>query len=259
MKNPFKYNILHHYYFTFQSLLKNFKNRKTIKVLDYGSGDAYFLSKLPKYYKRYGYDVDKHKVIQASKKYKNIKFKYGNTNSQLPYPDGFFDVVFLFHVLEHVDNEKRVVKEIHRVLKNGGNLYISSPYKGLFHWADAANLRYYSPFLHKVLGYIIYGKNKYNYLFVDNIKKGLFGDSTSNRFGHKHYKKSEIEVLFKRLFTFNEEIYFSFLYPFLLIPYNIYKILTTKESFLINYLIWLDSKIRSPKFSYNFWISASKK
>lgn len=46
---------------------------------------------------------------------------------QLPFPDDTFDVILNTQVLEHVRDPKRVVQEMHRVLKPGGKLCITLP------------------------------------------------------------------------------------------------------------------------------------
>lgn len=38
----------------------------------------------------------------------------------IQYPDGFFDVILCSHVLEHVDDDRRAMREFARVLKPGG-------------------------------------------------------------------------------------------------------------------------------------------
>ena len=49
------------------------------------------------------------------------------TAELLPFPDGFFDVVFCTQVLEYVSEPRNVVGEIRRVLKPGGFLLLSAP------------------------------------------------------------------------------------------------------------------------------------
>ncbi len=44
---------------------------------------------------------------------------------QLPYPDGYFDVVVGDGVLEHVPNDRESLKEVYRVLKTGGVLVLA--------------------------------------------------------------------------------------------------------------------------------------
>jgi 2-polyprenyl-6-hydroxyphenyl methylase / 3-demethylubiquinone-9 3-methyltransferase len=50
-----------------------------------------------------------------------LKIRYvKGTGESLPFPDGFYDVVFCCDVLEHVRDLPKVVSEISRVLKKGG-------------------------------------------------------------------------------------------------------------------------------------------
>jgi SAM-dependent methyltransferase len=45
----------------------------------------------------------------------------------LPFGDSVFDAVFLFDVLEHIDEDQRVLEEIRRVLRPGGSLLLTVP------------------------------------------------------------------------------------------------------------------------------------
>ncbi len=44
-----------------------------------------------------------------------------------PYPDNYFDFVYMVSVLEHVSHPRSVVAEVSRVLKPGGKFYVSFP------------------------------------------------------------------------------------------------------------------------------------
>jgi SAM-dependent methyltransferase len=46
---------------------------------------------------------------------------------KIPFPDNHFDVIFCNHILEHVDDHTIALKELYRVLKNGGWGIIQSP------------------------------------------------------------------------------------------------------------------------------------
>jgi SAM-dependent methyltransferase len=50
------------------------------------------------------------------------------TNQRIPFRDGSFDVVFSMAVLEHVDNPFLCARELARVLKPGGLLYVDVPF-----------------------------------------------------------------------------------------------------------------------------------
>lgn len=47
--------------------------------------------------------------------------------TKLPYTDNFFDVILCNHVLEHIPNDKKAMKEMKRVLKDGGIGFIQVP------------------------------------------------------------------------------------------------------------------------------------
>src|SRR4051812_25937907 len=46
----------------------------------------------------------------------------------IPEPDASFDVVLCTQVLEHVPNPREVLGELHRLLRDGGRLYLSVPF-----------------------------------------------------------------------------------------------------------------------------------
>ena len=45
----------------------------------------------------------------------------------LPFPDGTFDGVFAFDVIEHVDDDRLFVTELVRVAEPGGTITITTP------------------------------------------------------------------------------------------------------------------------------------
>ncbi len=49
------------------------------------------------------------------------------TGENLPFPDNSFGFVNISEVIEHVENPVAVLREIHRVLKPGGAVYMSAP------------------------------------------------------------------------------------------------------------------------------------
>jgi SAM-dependent methyltransferase len=51
-----------------------------------------------------------------------------NINDGLPFDDNSIDEIYSYHFLEHVDSLENTLKEIHRVLKNGGKNIGSVPH-----------------------------------------------------------------------------------------------------------------------------------
>lgn len=54
-----------------------------------------------------------------------------------PFPDNSFDAVILNHVIEHLNNVGDTIREVHRVLKTGGELWLVTPHFTDCHsWID---------------------------------------------------------------------------------------------------------------------------
>jgi len=97
---------------------------KDSRILDVGCSMGGFLDFLNKrgFENLYGIDVSKG-YVDVSKGY-NIK--YGNAES-IPFEDNFFDVVILDQVMEHIQDLKRAIIEVKRVLIDGGLVCIGVP------------------------------------------------------------------------------------------------------------------------------------
>jgi len=105
----------------------SFAKDKTI--LDIGSGDGYGTDYLKSYAQKIvGVDISQESVEEARKKYQapNLEFKQLRDDT-FPFEDSSFDLVISFQVIEHVKNTKLFLDEIHRVLKAGGQMILSTP------------------------------------------------------------------------------------------------------------------------------------
>lgn len=115
-------------------LKKNLKINK-INVLDVGFGMGYFLFEASKRnlgLKGFGLDINKKSVFFvkkiAKKNKKEIYFEIGD-GYNLPFNDHSFHIVLCSHVLEHVKEPQKILKEIYRVLKKNGEVWIGTPSK----------------------------------------------------------------------------------------------------------------------------------
>ena len=61
------------------------------------------------------------------------KFIQVDLEKNLNIKDSSFDNILLFNVLEHIQNYQNLIKEIYRILNNGGKLEIFVPFMHRFH------------------------------------------------------------------------------------------------------------------------------
>ena len=76
-----------------------------------------------------GCDVSRSAIAAASASSGGVDFRLA-TAERLPFGDAELDFVWIFDVLEHVDDPEQVLREIARVLKPGGGFHIVLPLEG---------------------------------------------------------------------------------------------------------------------------------
>ncbi|OGH33369.1 MAG: hypothetical protein A3A47_03935 [Candidatus Levybacteria bacterium RIFCSPLOWO2_01_FULL_37_20] len=82
--------------------------------------------------KMVGIDTNQQAIAFAKKNLPDVKFILARAE-KLPFSNSYFDTVLLIGVIEHVPkgSEKEVLRQIHRVLKPGGILILSTDNKNL--------------------------------------------------------------------------------------------------------------------------------
>ena len=95
------------------------------KYLDIGSGRGSLITKVRSNFAVESYACD---YTDALMQVPGQLVDIANLNHEpLPYPDASFDVVTATEVIEHLEDFRRVVREIYRVLKPGGVCILSTP------------------------------------------------------------------------------------------------------------------------------------
>lgn len=103
------------------SLLASVKERSI--VLDIGCFDKWARTQLPISATYVGIDY----IVTANEWYNTCPDVYADAHV-LPFNDGSFDVVLLLDVLEHLGDADMAMIEIQRVLRDGGQLIMNTPF-----------------------------------------------------------------------------------------------------------------------------------
>lgn len=232
MLNPFINSGFYRYYLAHEFL------DNVDKVVDIGSGSGRFIGECKKGKNLFGCEVDLSLVKKARLTYPHVKFKLIDKKDRLPYSDSFADTVFLLEVIEHVDDPRRLILEISRILKIDGTLILSTPHKGLTGWIDWGNLKFKAPILHKILINLFRGKKFYK----TRYESGMAGDMSKNLKEHHHFTLQELQKIFEGKFVIEKFITHGLFLPFLMPLRDVWKMLFKKNNFF-NKLIMLDASI----------------
>jgi len=98
-------------------------------ILDVGCGDGYQISYLIKHSSQIiGLDISPHKLIEGKRRMRKADFICASSEN-LPFRPQVFNRVMCLELLEHLKDPLKTIREIDLVLKNGGIVIISVPYK----------------------------------------------------------------------------------------------------------------------------------
>lgn len=110
-------------------------------VLDCGCGEGLYLMAMSGIFPDAainGFDIDTSSMEVAKKHLEkanpdrefsnrvNVDFKIGNI-CDMPYEDNYFDKICCSEVLEHVEDDRKALNELRRILKPGGKLVVTVP------------------------------------------------------------------------------------------------------------------------------------
>ncbi len=120
--------------------------------------------------------------------------------SSLPFDDGTFDFIYCYHVLEHMNDPAASLKEMRRVLRNGGGWLIGTPNKS------------------RIIGYIgskdttLANKIRWN---VDDWIARLKGKFRNEDGAHAGFTSDELGGILSKVFSQQESCtseYYRYLY-----------------------------------------------
>jgi len=101
-------------------------NPRGLDVLDVGCGGGTLLGLLKERgFRPLGVDFSA-EAARVAESENGVRVLVGSLNDAM-FPDGGFDIVTLFHVMEHVANPRAVLAEVSRILKPNGALVLQVP------------------------------------------------------------------------------------------------------------------------------------
>lgn len=149
----------------FDNLAFYIPNLKDLAILDLGSGRGNFLIESAKAGARAtGLEMfdDYIRISHEKAKLANVTLNIvQGTGEHLPFPDSTFNFVNMGEVIEHVESPEVVLREVHRVLKDSGLVYVSAPNR--FGLKDTHFHLYFVNFLPRSLANAfisVFGKHK---------------------------------------------------------------------------------------------------
>jgi SAM-dependent methyltransferase len=168
------------------------------RVLDVGCGKGWLVEAFARAgLAGHGVDMDP-QAIEDSKAFCPGADIRSYDGVHLPYPDGHFRAVTLIEVLEHVDDDAGLVREIHRVLAHGGTLVLTTPHAGPWAWLDPDNFKFRAPSVHRAFYRMLGRSQEYEKRFA-NPDRPVVGNFTRRGDGstpwHRHYTKEQVEAL----------------------------------------------------------------
>ncbi len=132
--------------------IEKFMKNKKGKALDIGCGIGTFLVDMEKGgWDIYGIELNEWAFTEAQKRIGKDRI-FSKRLEDINFPNKNFDLVTLWHVLEHIEDPNSLIKEIKRILKEGSLLVIEVPNY------DSFSLQLFKKdyFLHRIPGHLYY-------------------------------------------------------------------------------------------------------
>lgn len=100
-------------------------NFKSQTILDYGCGAGEFVKFIADDFTTYGYEPNENARNFAKTKSPKTTFIASPTLSEIE--NGSLDIITLWHVFEHIENQEEILKVFHQKLKPTGKLILAVP------------------------------------------------------------------------------------------------------------------------------------
>src|SRR5207302_969127 len=112
----------------FETLIKQLNLPQDAKILEIGSGTGGNLHMLAKFGEVSGLEMDSMARSITMEKTNNLyDVRAGYCPNDIPFADHSFDLICMFDVLEHIEEDVETLRAIKRLLKKNGRIFITVP------------------------------------------------------------------------------------------------------------------------------------
>jgi SAM-dependent methyltransferase len=119
-------------------LLQQLELPPGVEILDAGCGSGRNMVELARFGTVTGLEISDASVARARER--GIGEIVQCSITELPLPDARFDVAVCLDVIEHIEDDERALRELHRVIRPGGTLLVTVPaYQWLWSEHDVIN------------------------------------------------------------------------------------------------------------------------
>jgi len=168
-------------------------------LLDVGCGRGVFLAAVrAKGVSRLaGVDVSREAVDVARRSCPGAEIRHVSAGVPLPFSEGAFQRITLLDVLEHVHDQKGLLREVARVLADDGQLIVTVPREHVYSFMDLGNLKFMFPRLHRMVYVLTHSRASYDHRYARN-PDGLVGDVSAEKRWHEHFSRRRLGLLLRR-------------------------------------------------------------
>ena len=110
----------------FNAMLARRYGRRGARLLEIGSGMGHLVGQLEDTFETWGMDLN-HWAMKQSKSVVDKTNLQTASAQELPYRDESFNVVIIKHIVEHLPDPEKAIREIGRVTEPGGTLILATP------------------------------------------------------------------------------------------------------------------------------------
>jgi 2-polyprenyl-3-methyl-5-hydroxy-6-metoxy-1,4-benzoquinol methylase len=110
----------------FNAILARRYGKRGACLLEIGSGMGHLVGQLEDTFETYGMDLNHWAVRQSKSVVEKTQLQTASAQ-ELPYRDGAFNVVIVKHIVEHLPDPQKAIREIGRVTEVGGTLILATP------------------------------------------------------------------------------------------------------------------------------------